>query len=75
MAVLFLSHARTPEELRDEVCADLRRRIFFLDLRAKNKNSAERARIACATGELSDMLDMWLGLKLDHPIRKRSKVE
>lgn len=72
MTVLFLSHARTPEELRDEVCADLRRRIYSIDLRGKGKNSAEKARLAYATGALEEMLEVWVSLKIDRPRRKKA---
>lgn len=70
----YLSHAHTPEELKNEVVADIYRRIASLDAYAKNvaKGAAERARIARASEELASMLAYWQSLKI---VRSKSKRE
>lgn len=73
MTSTYVTHARTPEELKNEVVSDLRRRIDFLYGQEKTiaRSAAEKARIACATRELEDMLVYWNELQIVRPVRKR----
>lgn len=69
----FVTHARTPEELRAEVCSDLYRRIASLDAYSKAvaKGAEERSRIARAITELKDMLEFWRAMRIERPKTKR----
>lgn len=62
----YVTHARTPEQLRAEVISDLNRRIEFLqgqhNVTARSK--AEKSRLACAMNELGNMLDFWTKLTI-----------
>ena len=70
---MFVSHARTPEELKEEICSDLRRRLEALDGYKKlvSRSKAEQARAAYAERELSDMLRYWMEVQLIRPEKKR----
>jgi hypothetical protein len=58
---MFVTHARTLEELRAEFLSDIRRRIQLLDgySRVIARGALERSRIARATSELNDMHEFW----------------
>jgi hypothetical protein len=73
MPVTYISHARTPEELKEEVCSDLRRRISSLDSWSKivARSEAEKSRLARASTELVEMLEFWTNLTIQRPTRKR----
>jgi hypothetical protein len=73
----YVSHARTPEELKTEVESDLRRRLEMLKGYTNSvvKGAAERARIACAERELIAMLNYWENVEIIRPARKRTKAE
>lgn len=69
----YISHAQTPEELKQEVCSDLRRRIATLDGYSTMvaKNASEKTRLARATEELKDLLAYWSSVKIERPKTKR----
>lgn len=69
----YISHAHTPEEMKAEFCSDLRRRIAVLDGYANSisRSGAERARIARASEELSELLRYWDAIKIERPKTKR----
>jgi hypothetical protein len=71
----YISHARTPEELRVEVLSDLRRRLVSLDkyTDAVARSAAEKSRLARATEELLDMFTYWTNLKIERPLTKREQ--
>lgn len=71
----YISHARTPEELKDEVLSDLRRRLAMLDSYINNiaRSAAEKARLACAEKELMAMLQFWNEVEIVRPKRKRER--
>jgi hypothetical protein len=58
---MFVTHAATLEELRQEVLSDLRRRIKFLDdqIMTTTRGATEKSRLACATRELEQMHAFW----------------
>ncbi len=72
MKPAYTTHARTPEELKAEVCSDLRRRLEALSDYAQNvaKSAAERSRLACAAKELTDMHDFWYNVQIVRPRAK-----
>jgi hypothetical protein len=72
--MMFVSHARTPEELKAEVLSDLRRRIASIDGYSHTvaKSVTEQAKLACATRELEDMFKFWSELEIIRPRRKYS---
>lgn len=76
MTIEYISHARTPEELKLEILSNLRWRIAQLDGYANvvAKNASEKARIARATAELQDMLVYWQALKIVRPLTKREQA-
>ena len=69
----YISHAHTPEELKSEVCSDLRRRIAVLDAYSRDiaRGAAERARLGRAASELADMLQYWSSVRIERPKTKR----
>lgn len=69
----YISHAHTPEELKAEICSDLRRRIAVLDGYANSvsRSAAERSRIARASEELSELLRYWDAMRIERPKTKR----
>ena len=71
----YISHARTPEELRKEVLSDLRRRLISLDNYSDRvaKSATEKARLARAIEELLDMFTYWTNLKIERPLTKREQ--
>lgn len=73
----YISHARTPEELKAEVCSDLKRRLSNLDDYDKfiTRSEAEKARVARAKLELESMLHYWSNLEIVRPVRRRKSVE
>lgn len=61
----YITHARTLEELRDEVLSDLRRRIERLELQVRHaKNSAENAKNGRAIDEFKEALHYWTEITL-----------
>jgi hypothetical protein len=68
----YITHARNTEELRVEVCSDIRRRIEMLSGQAKTiaKSETEKARLACAIREFEDMYRFWDSLTIMRPRRK-----
>lgn len=64
--IRYVSHARTLEELRDEVLSDLQRRLDHWDkhLRQMPASAAEAARIAKVRQELLDLQDYWRQIEL-----------
>lgn len=71
----YVSHARTPEELKSEIVGDLHRRIAALDTYARvvAKGAAERSKIERAITELRDMLLYWESVRLARPKTKREQ--
>jgi hypothetical protein len=69
---MFITHARNTEELRVEVCSDIRRRIEMLNgqTRTTARSDAEKARLACAIREFEDMYRFWDSLTIMRPRRK-----
>lgn len=68
----YVTHARTPEELRAEVESDIRRRGEALALQLKYATSAtEKAKISFAINVMADMANYWSDLKIIRPFRKR----
>ena len=67
----YVTHARTADELRLELCGDLRRRIAMLDAQrnAVKFSEAEKARIARALNELGDMLHYWSEIEIIKPTK------
>ena len=63
---MFITHARTLEELRAEFLSDIRRRIQFLDGQSRSvaRGAMEKARIARATYELDQMHQFWTELTI-----------
>lgn len=72
--MMYVTHARTPQELRAEVVSDLNRRIEFLDgqIKAISRSAAEKARLACAINELKSMLNFWSELRIERTARKKA---
>jgi hypothetical protein len=69
----YISHARTPEELKAEVCSDLTRRISFLENQVKFSTSAsEKAKLGRAIAEFIQLRDFWTELQIVRPLRKRA---
>lgn len=58
---MFVTHARTLEELRAEFLSDLLRRIQSLDTQARTvgRSVAEKSRLACAASELEQTHKFW----------------
>jgi hypothetical protein len=69
----YVSHARTPEELKDEVLGDIRRRIELIDhyMQTVARSASEKARLARAQMELTAMLQYWERVEIRRPKRKR----
>lgn len=63
---MFITHARTLEELRAEFLSDLLRRIQSLDTQARTvgRSVAEKSRLACAAAELEQTHKFWTEVKL-----------
>lgn len=63
---MFITHARTLEELRAEFLSDIRRRIQFLDGQSRTvaRGALEKARIARAINELEQMHQFWTELTI-----------
>ena len=63
---MFVTHARTLEELRAEVLSDLNRRIEFLmgQSRTIARSKAEQSRNSAAILALEDMLNFWKELTI-----------
>lgn len=63
---MFVTHARTLEELRAEFLSDIHRRISFLDgqTRTVARGATEKSRIARAIQELNDMHRFWTELTI-----------
>ena len=70
----YISHARTPEELKVEVCSDLNRRIAHLADYSLiiAKSAAEKARLATGIRELETMLDYWQALEIVKSPKRRN---
>jgi hypothetical protein len=70
----FVTHARTPQELKAEVVSDLNRRIAFFDGQASTtaRSAAERARLGYAITALKDMLNFWSNVQIEKTVRKRN---
>lgn len=58
---MYISHARTLDELRAEVVADLDRRVDMLNAQAgyAKVSAADKARLACAIREFEGMRHYW----------------
>lgn len=70
--MIYSTHARTPEELRDEVVSDIRRRIAVLATLEQNARGAtEKSRYARAAQTLEEMLEFWSNLEIHRPLRRR----
>jgi hypothetical protein len=64
-SALFITHARTLDELRAEFCSDLRRRLDSLDAEAKfEKRVRQLAAIGRAKMELEAALRYWISVEL-----------
>lgn len=62
---IFITHARTLDELRAEFCSDLRRRLDSLDVEAKfEKRVRQSAAIGRAKMELEATLRYWQAVEL-----------
>lgn len=73
MTAVFVSHARTPEQLQAEVISDIRRRIDNVGSYSEHvaKSATEKARYASVIRELESMLDFWTKLKIERPRRMK----
>lgn len=71
---MFISHARTPEEFKAEVCSHIRQRIVSNDGYAKNisKNAAEKTRLAAVSNELENLFQFFTDMEIIRPKRNRS---
>lgn len=67
---MYVTHARTAEELKAEVLSDLTRRLSFLDgqIKVTARGEAEKSRLRCAERELTAMLQFWTELEI---VKKR----
>ena len=76
MSAIYITHARTPQELKAEVVTDLHRRILSLNgqLQTVARSAAEKAKMARAINELEDMLDYWSKLQIEKTARRRSNL-
>jgi hypothetical protein len=71
---LFVTHARTLDELRAEVCSDLRRRLAALDLESKvEKRVGKLAAIGRAKMELESTLSFWQSVELRSSRKRESQ--
>lgn len=71
---MYITHARTAEELRQEVVSDLRRRLGFLDSQKNlNLSRAELSRIHRAINELEDLLSFWDKVKIQARPKRSQK--
>jgi hypothetical protein len=70
----YITHARTPQELKAEVVSDLHRRIAFLEGQASTiaRSATEKAKLGTAIAALRDMLVFWDALQIEKTVRKRS---
>ena len=71
---MFITHARTPEELAAEVCSDISRRLANIDAQMQStaRSATEKARLAAVGSELADMHRFWSNLQVIRPVRKRT---
>ena len=64
----YITHARTPEELRQELLSDLRRRIEILQgqgaLGIFGRGAAAKARVDGRINELESMLRFWTAIEI-----------
>ena len=74
--MIYVTHAKTPEELRAELLGDLRRRIEMLERsrEAFGRGAAGKARFDGRINELEQMLRYWTELQIVPPSKPR-KVE
>lgn len=73
--VQFVSHARTPEQLKAELLSDLQRRLQNLDDydRIIARSITEKSRIARAKNELEAMFRYWSEVQIIRPRKTNSK--
>jgi|HubBroStandDraft_4_1064222.scaffolds.fasta_scaffold259228_3 hypothetical protein len=72
----YISHARTPEALKDEVCSHIRMRIASLDAQIKASNSAsEKAKLGAITMELEQMFAYWSELVINRPRKSHQPAQ
>lgn len=69
----YITHARTPEELKAEICSYLRQRISATDgyARVVAKSATDKAKLAAVSQELADMLRYWSEVQIIRPKRNR----
>ena len=68
----YVSHARTAEEMRQEVLSDIRRRISNLlnQREVFGRGAAGKARFDSRINELEDMERFWTDLQLIYSVKK-----
>jgi len=73
--VIYVTHAKTAEELRLEVISDLNRRIDNLTKQREvfGRGAAGKARFDGRINELEDMLRFYSDLQIVPPAKSRSR--
>jgi len=70
----YVTHARTPDELRAEFLSDLARRAASIDLQIKHSTSQRRtASLALVRQELDQISEYWTQIKLPEPQSRTRK--
>lgn len=71
--MIYVTHARTPQELQAEVITDLNRRLALLQGQRNvlARSQAEKSRLDCAIREFEDMLRYWTSLQITRTPRRR----
>lgn len=69
---IYVTHARTPEELRAEICSDLQRRLAFIDGQIKiiARSATDKAKLAAVQNELASQLHYWTEIQIVTPPKR-----
>lgn len=71
---IYVTHARTLPELRDEFLSDIARRRSLIELQIKHSTSARRsAALALVLQELDSIFDFWQTIDLRRAAAQKSK--
>jgi hypothetical protein len=73
----YISHARTPEQLKAEICSDLNRRLAFLDGQVNTiaRSASDKAKLNCAKIEIESLLRYWSEVEIIRPKQSRKRDE
>lgn len=75
-SLTYYTHTRTPEELKDEVVTDLRKRLTSLERRHDAaRNPTEKAKVAHTIAEFREMLDFWSAVEIRRGAKRASRVK